>query len=171
MATQSERTSHLLSLFTARLTPVNWMQRRGASGRRHFDAPSDLSQIIRVWISSSKLEAASMNVLPSGLRRWQAVQRKTAQWLEVTGLACIRWNDLLGALWWRRGCYRVSLSATKCWRGALVVRPVCMNPVKQKDTLREHVCYRFSQHVCTPDMVRVRAGDAGDGEFYCNSQR
>jgi hypothetical protein len=37
--------------------------------------------------------------------------------------------------------------------GALVVEPVCMNPVTQKDTLDEHACDGFSQHVYTPDMV------------------
>jgi hypothetical protein len=47
-------------------------------------------------------------------------------------------------------------------RGALVVEPICMNPVKQKDTLREHVCDGFSQHIYTPDMLRkhVRATGA-----------
>jgi hypothetical protein len=39
-------------------------------------------------------------------------------------------------------------------RGSLVVEPICMNPVKQKDTLSEHVCDGFSQHVYTPDMLR-----------------
>jgi hypothetical protein len=38
--------------------------------------------------------------------------------------------------------------------GALVVEPICMNPVKQKDTLSEHVCDGFSQHVYTRDMLR-----------------
>jgi hypothetical protein len=37
--------------------------------------------------------------------------------------------------------------------GALVVEPVCMNPVTQKDTLKEHVCDGFSQHVYTSDML------------------
>ena len=37
--------------------------------------------------------------------------------------------------------------------GALVVEPVCMNTVKQRDTLAEHVCDGFSQQVYTPDMV------------------
>jgi len=39
-------------------------------------------------------------------------------------------------------------------RGAIVVEPICMNPVKQKDTLSEHVCDGFSQHVYNPDMLR-----------------
>jgi hypothetical protein len=38
--------------------------------------------------------------------------------------------------------------------GALVVEPICMNPVKQRDAQREHVCDGFSQHVYTPDMLR-----------------
>jgi len=38
--------------------------------------------------------------------------------------------------------------------GTLVVEPVCMNPVTQRDTLDEHVCDGFSQHVYTPDMLR-----------------
>jgi len=37
--------------------------------------------------------------------------------------------------------------------GALVVEPVCMNPVKQRDTLDEHACDGFSQDVYTPDML------------------
>jgi hypothetical protein len=37
--------------------------------------------------------------------------------------------------------------------GALVVEPVCMNPVTQRDTLSEHVCDGFSQHVYTPNML------------------
>src|ERR1019366_6593858 len=37
--------------------------------------------------------------------------------------------------------------------GALVVEPVCMNPVKQRDTLGEHVCDGFSQDVYTPAML------------------
>ena len=37
--------------------------------------------------------------------------------------------------------------------GALVVEPGCMNPVKQRDTLGEHVCDGFSQDVYTPDML------------------
>lgn len=45
--------------------------------------------------------------------------------------------------------------------GALVVEPVCMNPVKQRDTLREHVCDGFSQHVYTPDMLRKRVRVTG----------
>jgi hypothetical protein len=37
--------------------------------------------------------------------------------------------------------------------GALVVEPVCMNPVTQADTKKEHVCDGFSQHVYTPNML------------------
>jgi hypothetical protein len=37
--------------------------------------------------------------------------------------------------------------------GALVVEPVCMNPVKQKDTRNEHVCDGFSQDVYKRAML------------------
>lgn len=37
--------------------------------------------------------------------------------------------------------------------GMLVVEPVCTNPVTQRDTLAEHVCDGFAQHVYTPDML------------------
>jgi hypothetical protein len=37
--------------------------------------------------------------------------------------------------------------------GTLVVEPVCMNPVTQKDTIQEHACDGFAQHVYTPDML------------------
>jgi hypothetical protein len=51
---------------------------------------------------------------------------------------------------------------------ALVVEPVCMNPVKQKDTIKEHVCVGFSQDVYTPDMrgahVRVTGAYVTDME-------
>ena len=56
--------------------------------------------------------------------------------------------------------------------GALVVEPICMNPVKQKDTLREHVCDGFSQHVYTPNMlhkhVRVTGAYVTDMEHGWN---
>jgi hypothetical protein len=38
-------------------------------------------------------------------------------------------------------------------KGALVVEPVCMNPVTQRDTRSEGVCNGFSQHVHSPDML------------------
>jgi len=44
---------------------------------------------------------------------------------------------------------------------ALVVEPVCMNTVKQKDTLAEHVCDGFSQHVYTPNMLGSRVHITG----------
>jgi hypothetical protein len=56
--------------------------------------------------------------------------------------------------------------------GALVVEPVCMNPVKQKDTIKEHVCVGFSQQVYTPDMlgahVRVTGAYVTDIEHGWN---
>jgi len=56
--------------------------------------------------------------------------------------------------------------------GALVVEPVCMNTVKQKDTLKEHVCDGFSQQVYTPDMlgnhVRVTGAYVTDLEHGWN---
>jgi hypothetical protein len=38
-------------------------------------------------------------------------------------------------------------------QGALVVEPICMNPVKQRDTLDEHSYDGFSQDVYKPDML------------------
>jgi hypothetical protein len=38
--------------------------------------------------------------------------------------------------------------------GMLVVEPVCMNPVTQRDTVDEHACDGFAQHVFTPNMLR-----------------
>jgi hypothetical protein len=56
--------------------------------------------------------------------------------------------------------------------GALVVEPICMNPVKQRDTLKEHVCDGFSQQVYTPDMlgnhVRVTGAYVTDMEHGWN---
>jgi hypothetical protein len=56
--------------------------------------------------------------------------------------------------------------------GALVVEPVCMNPVKQKDTKNEHVCDGFSQDVYSPDMrgahVRVTGAYVTDMEHGWN---
>jgi hypothetical protein len=40
--------SHLLPLFAAHLMLASWMRRLGVSGPGCFDAPSDLSQILRV---------------------------------------------------------------------------------------------------------------------------
>jgi hypothetical protein len=37
--------------------------------------------------------------------------------------------------------------------GSLVVEPVCMNPVTQRDTIQQHACDGFAQHVYTPDML------------------
>jgi hypothetical protein len=57
-------------------------------------------------------------------------------------------------------------------QGALVVEPVCMNPVKQKDTIKERVCDGFSQDVYTPDMlgahVRVTGAYVTDMEHGWN---
>jgi hypothetical protein len=57
-------------------------------------------------------------------------------------------------------------------KGALVVEPICMNPVKQKDTRAEHVCDGFSQQVYTPDMlgahVRVTGAYVTDMEHGWN---
>lgn len=56
--------------------------------------------------------------------------------------------------------------------GALVVEPVCMNPVKQKDTIDEHACDGFSQEVYMPDMlgghVRVTGAYVTDMEHGWN---
>jgi hypothetical protein len=56
--------------------------------------------------------------------------------------------------------------------GALVVEPVCMNPVKQTDTLKEHVCDGFSQDVYKPGMlgahVRVTGAYVTDMEHGWN---
>ena len=38
--------------------------------------------------------------------------------------------------------------------GALVLEPVCMNPVTQKDTIEEHACDGFAQHVYRPEMLK-----------------
>ena len=57
-------------------------------------------------------------------------------------------------------------------KGALVVEPVCMNPVKQKDTRKEHVCDGFSQDVYKTDMlgahVRVTGAYITDMEHGWN---
>jgi hypothetical protein len=37
--------------------------------------------------------------------------------------------------------------------GSLVVEPVCMNPVTQRDTIQQHACDGFAQRVYTPDML------------------
>jgi hypothetical protein len=56
--------------------------------------------------------------------------------------------------------------------GTLVVEPICMNTVKQKDTKNEHVCDGFSQQVYTPDMrgshVRVTGAYVTDMQHGWN---
>jgi len=56
--------------------------------------------------------------------------------------------------------------------GTLVVEPICMNSVKQKDTKNEHVCDGFSQGVYTPDMrgshVRVTGAYVTDMQHGWN---
>jgi hypothetical protein len=45
--------------------------------------------------------------------------------------------------------------------GTLVVEPVCMNPVTQRDTIEEHACDGFAQHVYTPNMLHQRVRVVG----------
>ena len=56
--------------------------------------------------------------------------------------------------------------------GALVVEPMCMNPVTQRDTRKEHVCDGFSQNIYTPDMrgahVRVTGAYVTDMQHGWN---
>ena len=56
--------------------------------------------------------------------------------------------------------------------GALVLEPVCMSPVTQSDTIKEHACDGFAQHVYSPNMlmqhVRVTGAYVTDMEHGWN---